>query len=340
MGCAESCQIFERLTCAMQWVLHNRGAMAVSHILDDFIFIGPPNSVSCLQDLKQFITLAEELSIPVKHEKTCFPSTLITVHGIELDTVKWEARLPSDKVQKLQSSIADIYKCRSVTLQQFQLVIGLLNFACRVISPGRAFLRRLINLTIGISRPGHHIRLNAEARADLAAWHYFISSFNGVTMIINSNWISSDAIKLYTDAASTQGFAAVFGSRWFNGRFPQIWQSYNIAVLELYPIVAALELWGRYMANHSVLFLTDNKAVVDVINKQSAKNPHLMRLVRRLLVTALKFNVYFKYKHIPGKTNVIADKLSRFQEGAARQMAPWLQMQPTKMPATLLPWHQ
>ena len=232
------------------------------------------------------------------------------MHGIGLDTAKWEARLPSDKVQKLQSSIADIYKCRSVTLQQLQSVIGLLNFACRVISPGRAFFRRLINLTISISRPGHHIRLNAEARADLAAWHYFISSFNGVTMIINSNWISSDAIKLYTDAASTQGFAAVFGSRWFNGRFSQIWQNYNIAVLDLYPIVAALELWGKCMANHSVLFLTDNKAVVDVINKQSAKNLHLMRLVRRLVVTALKFNVYFKSKHIPGKNNVIADKLS------------------------------
>lgn len=94
------------------------------------------------------------------------------------------------------------------------------------------------------------------------------------------------------------------------------------------------------MANHSVLFLTDNQAVVDVINKQSAKNCHLMRLLRRLVVTALKFNVYFKSKHIPGKTNVIADKLSRFQESAARQMAPWLQPQPTAIPAAILPWQQ
>ena len=33
---------------------------------------------------------------------------------------------------------------------------------------------------------------------------------------------------------------------------------------------------------------------------------------------AMKFNVYFKAKHIPGKTSIIADKLSRFQEGIAR----------------------
>ena len=166
------------------------------------------------------------------------------------------------------------------------------------------------------------IRLNTEARADLAVWHCFLYSFNGVTMIIDSNWISSDAIKLYTDAASTQGFAAVFGHRWFNGKFPQIWQSYNIAILELFPIVAALELWGSYLSNHSVLFITDNQAIVEVINKQTAKNPHLMRLVRRLVISALKCNIYFKSKHIPGKYNVIADKLSRFQETAARHLAP------------------
>ena len=340
MGCAETCRIFERFSCALQWIVQTRGALAVSHILDDFIFIGPPNSLTCLHDLNKFIVLSEELSIPMKHQKTCQPSTCITVHGIELDTIKWEARLPGDKVKNMQSATEGIRKCRSISLRQLQSVIGLLNFACKVISPGRAFLRRLINLTIGISKPSHHVRLNSEARADLAAWHCFLSSYNDVTMLINSKLISSESIKLYTDAASTQGFAAVFGSQWFNGVFPTIWQDYNIAVQELYPIVAALELWGRYMANHSVLFLTDNQAVVEVINKQSVKNSHLMRLIRRLVMAAMKFNVYFKAKHIPGKTNIIADKLSRFQEGIARQTAPWLQAQPAQIPAALQPWHQ
>ena len=58
--------------------------MVVSHILDDFIFIGLPNSLRCLQDLNLFMALENELSIPIKHAKTCFPATLITAHGIEL----------------------------------------------------------------------------------------------------------------------------------------------------------------------------------------------------------------------------------------------------------------
>ena len=340
MGCAQSCQIFERFSTAIQWILMKRGATAVSHILDDFIFVGPPDSPRCQRDLDSFFTLSNQLSIPINHKKTCVPATVCTVHGIELDTIRWQARLPLDKICKITETLSNMYRKRHSTLHDMQSLIGLLNFACRVIAPGRAFLRRLIALTLGITKPGHHLKLNGESRADMSAWHTFTSTFNGVAMFIDNTWVSSDSMKLYTDTATTQGFAAVLGARWFNGRFPVIWQSYNIAVLELYPIVAALELWGHLLANHSVLFLTDNIACVEVINRQSAKNIVLMRLIRRLVLAALKFNVYVKAKHIPGKTNVIADKLSRFQEISARQMAPWLLPHPVELPSAIQPWER
>ena len=44
---------------------------------------------------------------------------------------------------------------QKVTLRELQSLIGLLNFACLVVVPGTAFLRRLINLTIGVKRPHH-----------------------------------------------------------------------------------------------------------------------------------------------------------------------------------------
>ena len=72
-------------------------------------------------------------------------------------------------------------------------------------------------------------------------------------------------------------------------------------MLELCPTVAALELLGDYLPNHLVLFLTDNLAVVDVINKQSANNVQLMCLVRRMVLAALRLNVSLQAKHIPGK---------------------------------------
>ena len=51
---------------------------------------------------------------------------------------------------------------KSVTLKELQSLIGLLNFACCVVVPGRAFLRRLIDLTRGVRKPTHHVRLTRK----------------------------------------------------------------------------------------------------------------------------------------------------------------------------------
>ena len=42
----------------------------------------------------------------------------------------------------------------------------------------------------------------------------FIDGFNGKRMFLSKEWTASDALRLYTDAASTKGFAAGFGTQW------------------------------------------------------------------------------------------------------------------------------
>jgi hypothetical protein len=73
------------------------------HILDDFLFLGPPDSAICGRSLTQFKALCEVLGVPIKNEKTVGPSTTLTFLGIELDTLAMEARLPWDKVEKIIS---------------------------------------------------------------------------------------------------------------------------------------------------------------------------------------------------------------------------------------------
>lgn len=81
--------------------------------------------------------------------------------------------------------------------------------------------------------------------------------------------------------------------------------------------------------------MSDNQAVVEIINKQSCREPTLMKLVRRLVITALNFNIYFRSTHVPGKHNVIADSLSRFNFQEAHKQAPWLKKHPTEVPLRL-----
>ena len=47
-----------------------------------------------------------------------------------------EARLPEDKVERIRSALSTFQSQRSTTLQELQSLIGILNFASKVIPQG------------------------------------------------------------------------------------------------------------------------------------------------------------------------------------------------------------
>lgn len=49
------------------------------------------------------LILCNNLGIPIAPEQTCSPATTLTFAGIELDSIKSEARLPKDKIAKVRS---------------------------------------------------------------------------------------------------------------------------------------------------------------------------------------------------------------------------------------------
>ena len=180
-------------------------------------------------------------------EKTFGPLTTLSFAGIELDSVLMEARLPPDKLNKCSALLWEFLRRKKATLREVQSLTGLLNFACSV--PGRAFLRRLIDLTVGIQSPHHLIRLSKDVKEDLKVWQSFLSHFNGRSFFLEETWYSSSKLDLYTDASGALGFGAIFGSRRCYGKWPATWSYCNIAILEFYPIVLSLYLWGHVMRN-------------------------------------------------------------------------------------------
>ncbi|CAB4022070.1 Hypothetical predicted protein, partial [Paramuricea clavata] len=132
----------------------------------DFLFVSA-KYIQCESNLSRFICLCNQLGIPIAPDKTFGPSTTLTLAGIELDSIKSEARLPRDKIAKCVETI-------------------------------EAFLKR------------------KKAKADLRVCY----------------------------------------------------------------LPMRLWLWGNKMRNHSILFFTDNEALVHVINKQSCRDKILMVFVR------------------------------------------------------------
>jgi hypothetical protein len=337
MGCSSSCQIFERFSIALQWIIQKCFASAnVSHILDDFIFVGPPGSPLCKQQLELFISLCSSICLPIKHSKTVHPCNSVVVHGFLLDTISMHVIFPPEKIHKTTVLLQDFSRKRRITLRELQSICGLLNFACRAVAPGRTFLRRIIDLTRGLRMPHHYVRLSNEARADALAWLTFLQHFNGTSMFLADPWISSETLRLGTDASGI-GYAGVFGKKWFMGLWPTSWSNIHITAKELFPILVAMQLWSPLWRNHKIIFFCDNSAVVDIINMQSCRDKGVMDIVRKLVVIGLQCNILFRAKHIPGKVNVICDKLSRDLLQDARKMAPWLEASPTIIPNNWLP---
>lgn len=337
MGCSSSCQIFETLSTGLEWIATNKlRASAVIHILDDFLFIAPSEE-KCRVDLNSFLCLCQRIGVPIANEKTTGPARVLQFAGITLDTDLMEARLPEDKLEKCRSCLNEFLTRKSVSLKELQSLIGLLNFACCVVVPGRAFLRRLIDLTKGIRKPHHHVRLTKDTKYDIMVWHDFLRSYNGKSFFLSSRWETSKSLNLFTDAAGSLGYAAIFGNHWFFGEWPDGWKQFNITILEFFPIVLAVEIWGSIMRDRCIVFFSDNQAVVEIINRQTSKDRSVMVLLRHFVLCTLKYNILFQAKHIAGSLNRESDALSRLQVEKFRSLAPYADDQPTPIPGGLQP---
>ena len=117
------------------------------------------------------------LGVLLAPEKTVGPATVLQFAGITLDSVRQEVRLPGDKLLKCRAMLQNFQARRSVCLKELRSLIGLLNFTCLVVVPGRAFLRRMIDLTKGVNKPHHHIRLSQDAKLDILLWLCFLGDF-------------------------------------------------------------------------------------------------------------------------------------------------------------------
>ena len=87
-----------------------------------------------------------------------------------------------------------------------------------------------------------------------------------------------------------------------------------------------------------LLVLCDNELVVYVINKMTSSEVGLMSLIRKLTVSLMQLNIVIRAKHVPGKSNVSADMLSRFQDTPQILGKYGLDSVPSVIPQDLLPW--
>ena len=98
------------------------------------------------------------------------PATVLPFLGLELDSRLQQIRLPPNKLGEILAELTKWQSRNKTTKRKLLSLIGKLAFAARAVPAGRFFIRRLITLSTKVKKLHHRIRLNNEARADIAWW--------------------------------------------------------------------------------------------------------------------------------------------------------------------------
>ena len=188
IGCALYQKFSDALAHIVQYLIALKTGTertALTNYLDDFLF------ASLLEQLTNrmidiFLDMCDLLGVPVSIEKNERVCNAIVFLGILLDGHLYVLVIPQQKKEKaltLQNLMLDK---KSATVHELQGLAGLLNFLHRAIVPGRAFTRRMYakfshiidkngNKVAGaIRKPHHHVRLDAEFKADCNIWREFL----------------------------------------------------------------------------------------------------------------------------------------------------------------------
>ena len=167
-----------------------------------------------------------------------------------------------------------------------QSIIGCLQFAIYVIVPGKAFIWRLIDRTVGVSVSFYHVTLNEEAKNDLDVdknsavsqwWNNFYITDADFWWYSAIHWCFSQA--MVCDEISIAKAIKTFPAS------------------ELYPTVLVLHVFWYKTCNKHVIFHCDNEAICDIINKQTSKDIEMMGLVHSLVIVFIQYNIQFHSLH-------------------------------------------
>ena len=336
-GLRSAPKLFNAVADALEWHLKQRGIRHVFHYLDDFIVVARPASPDCRIAIGILNEACTYLGVPIADHKRDGPTTCLTFLGIEVDTMAGQLRLPTEKLHRLQSLLAEWGNRKACTRRELESLTGLLNHACKVVRSGRSFLRRMLDLLHTVPmhplKP-HPIRLNRGFRADLAWWCLFVSYWNGVSFLAPPAHLPT--LQLASDASGTWGCGAWHRSHWFQVQWDQRAESLQIMAKELIPIVLACAVWSPQWQNHRIQCLCDNQAVVAALYSRTCRESHCMHLLRVLAFVEAQHAFHLQPAYIDTRANHLADDLSRNNSISFLSKVPWADRQPTPLPSALL----
>ena len=314
-GMSLSPLIFSKLMDVIAAFLRQR-AISVFPYLDDWLIKNLIHNRLITQTKICIQTIQSLGFLPNLKKSDLFPAQKFTFIGMEFLTQQNLVRVPADRVQNLILTIKKIMSAKHVSARTFLSLLGKLSAAADLVLLGRLHLRPLQMCLLSVWKPhilplDHPISINGMIRSHLQWWINPIRFETGTSI-----HPPDPKFFLYTDA-SHYGWGAHLEPTTlsFHGRWTENQSQLHISMLEMMAIRLALKEAKTFIHHSCIMISTDNTTVVSYINKQGGTHsPNLCVEVWKILNWCLEQDIVIRVRHIPGKFNILADRLSRLDK--------------------------
>ena len=254
-------------------------------------------------------------------------------------------------IKKIDKLLLAFRERKATTVKTVQKVAGALNFICAAIPAGKVLIVDLYKLTRSKTgekvKGSHHRRISRSIYEDLLTFKQFLQEcedekFRSIPFLVQQG-VFNHQIQLFADSAGAAklGFGCVYGNQWAFGSWADttLFQvsTPNIALLELFAIVMAVELWAPQLAGQRIILRSDNTATVAFLNTMKSEVPVAQKFLKHLALNCMHFQLFFKAIHIEGQKNILSDLLSRGKIKQFKKTLPTAVKNPAVLPSSLWP---
>ena len=303
-GTRHGSQIFQRLSDAVRFIMHQKGFTMLDYI-DDYVGVGVPSVAHA--SYVALLELMSQLGLTVSQKKLVAPATQVTCLGVLIDTVKGTVSIPPEKLDQINATVRQWLSKSVVSKRQLQSLLGLLLYVHKCVKPARIFVNRMLEL-LRSSHASQRITLTTDFKRDLQWFATFLPQYNGVSMYDHK--VIDMSLEL--DACLT-GFGGRCGRFVYHLAISRGFRNWTIVHLEMVNILMALRLFAQLWSTRKILIQCDNLAVVTVLKSGKTRDAFLAASARNIWYLTALFDIALQFTHIRGASNQLADILSRWQ---------------------------
>jgi Reverse transcriptase (RNA-dependent DNA polymerase) len=185
-GLRTSPRLYNFFAEAIHWTLEHSFGWTLSHYVDDYLGVFPPNTNFNDKSLT-FDKICSDFGFSTKPSKDEM-STCVNHLEFEVDTVTMTVTLSENKRNRAIKLLYTVIAQKTISANMLKNLLGFLNHCSEVVPVGRPFLRHLFNTlakanTKNPHNPYRYARISKHSKRDALWWLIFLRYWSCVSII-------------------------------------------------------------------------------------------------------------------------------------------------------------